>query len=219
LKRVLVSWSGGKDAAWALHALRQDRDVEIAGLFTTVEEKSERVPIHEVPIVLLQAQADSIGVPLHRVPIPSSCPNALYEQRLNDFLRTQSGSTHLAFGDLFPEDIRRYRERQFSKSGLGLLFPLWGLPTAALAREMVAAGLRAYVTAVDTARAPAEWAGRVFDEEFVNAVPAGIDPCGENGEFHTFVFDGPMLGTRLDVRPGKKAQTGAFMHCDLQTIG
>lgn len=213
---MLLAWSGGKDAAWALHVLRQDRDVEIAGLFTTVDEKSECVPIHEVPMRLLEAQADAIGVPLHRVPIPRSCPNALYEQRLNDFLETQSGPTHLAFGDLFLEDIRRYRERQFSKSGLGLLFPLWGLPTAALAREMVAAGLRAYITTVDTARAPAGWAGRVFDEDFVNAIPAGIDPCGENGEFHTFVFEGPMLRARIDVRPGPNVQAGAFMHCALQ---
>jgi uncharacterized protein (TIGR00290 family) len=216
---VLVSWSGGKDAAWALHLLRQDPDVRITGLFTTMDEHSGRVPIHEVPIALLQAQADSIGVPLHRVSIPSPCPNAVYERRLNDFLRKEGGSTHLAFGDLFLEDIRKYREQQFAASGRALLFPLWGLPTASLAREMVGAGLRAYITTVDTTRAPAEWAGRVFDEAFVNAIPPGIDPCGENGEFHSFVFEGPMLGARLDVRPGKKARTGAFMHCELQATG
>jgi uncharacterized protein (TIGR00290 family) len=216
---VFLAWSGGKDAAWALHVLRQDRNVEIAGLFTTIDEKSERVPIHEVPVRLLQAQADSIGVPLHRIPIPSPCTNAVYEQRLNDFLKGQSGLTHLAFGDLFLDDIRRYRERQFCGSGLELLFPLWGSRTDVLAREMTTRGLRAWITSVDTRQAPREWAGRMFDEAFVAEMPPGIDPCGENGEFHTFVFDGPMLGMRVEVRPGKKALSGPFMHCELERRG
>ena len=160
-----------------------------------------------------------IGVPLHRVPIPNPCPNAIYEARIDSFIKSRSGFTHLAFGDLFLEEIRRYREQQFAAAGLELLFPLWGRPTAALAEEMTAGGLRAWITCVDTSRAPPEWAGRVFDASFVEEIPAGIDPCGENGEFHTFVFQGPMLAAPLAVRPGMRARSGAFMHCELHGLG
>ena len=216
MKRVLVSWSGGKDAAWALHLLRQEAEVAVDGLFTTIDEQSGRVPIHEVPAALLQAQADSIGLPLHCIGIPNPCPNAVYEERIRSFIESQSDATHVAFGDLFLEDIRTYRERQFSGSGVELLFPLWGLPTATLARQMTASGLRAWITCVDTRQAPVEWAGRLFDPQFVDAIPSKIDPCGENGEFHTFVVEGPMLGAPVDVRPGMKQQSGGFAYCSLQ---
>jgi uncharacterized protein (TIGR00290 family) len=214
-RRVMVAWSGGKDSAWALHALRGS--CRIAGLFTTVDEATRRVPMHEVRIELLQAQADAAGLPLHTIPIPRPCPNAVYERAIAQFIEraVRDGVTHVAFGDLFLEDIRRYRERQFAGSGVELLFPLWGRPTPALAGEMVAGGLRAWITCVDTSRAPREWAGRAFDAAFLAALPAGVDPCGENGEFHSFVVEGPMLRERVRVRPGPPMEAGRFACVDL----
>lgn len=194
-KPTLLAWSGGKDSAWALHRLRGHADIEVAGLFTTVNEPAGRIAVHEVPLKFLYRQAEAAGVPLHTLPIPSPCPNEDYERVVGGFLEAQKakGITHVAFGDLFLADIRRYRERQLGALGLEPLFPLWGLDTAQLAREMTAGGLKAWITCVDLARAPREWAGRCFDAGFVEALPAGIDPCGENGEFHTFVFDGPRF--------------------------
>lgn len=214
MKRVLLAWSGGKDSAWALHVLRGDPQVEVTGLFTTIDEATGRVPLHEVAVEFLERQAQAAGLPLHCVPIPAACPNALYEERLQRFLKTVRHS-HLAFGDLFLEDIRAYREKQFSASGVELMFPLWGMPTRALAEEMTAAGLRAWITCVDASRAPREWAGRVFDPAFVAAIPPGVDPCGENGEFHTFVFEGPMLAAPLRVAPGPAIERQGFVFSDL----
>ncbi len=219
-RRVLLAWSGGKDSAWALHALRAS-NVEIAGLFTTVHEDTGRVAIHAVRTTLLEKQARAVGVPLHPLSIPHDCPNAVYERRLARFVETakSQGITDLAFGDLFLEDIRRYREGQFAGAGVGLLFPLWGLPTRALAEEMTASGLRAWISCVDTTQAPAAWAGRVFDGEFVRQVPAPIDPCGENGEFHTFVFDGPMLRHALKTAIGRISQEGRWAYADVVSAG
>ncbi len=214
---MLLSWSGGKDAAWALHVLRQDPEVELAALFTTIDETTARVPIHEVHADLLAAQARAAGVPIRFVPLPPRCRNAQYERAVLAFLseEKEKGATHVAFGDLFLEDIRRYRERQLGASGLGLLFPLWGKPTAALAREMTAAGLQARITSVDASRAPGEWAGRVFDAAFVAGLPAGVDPCGENGEFHTFVFEGPMLRSPVPCRAGPIREAAGFAYSEL----
>ena len=200
----MVGWSGGKDSAWALHLLRGMHDVRIEGLFTTVDSATGRIAVHEVRAELLQKQARAVEAPLHTIPIPRPCPNAVYERAIAEFVAgaKRSGVTHLAFGDLFLEEIRRYRERQFAGSGLELLFPLWGRPTRALAEEMTAAGLRAWITCVDPRRAPRDWAGKVFDPAFVAALPEGIDPCGENGEFHTFVFEGPPLRVPVRARPG-----------------
>jgi uncharacterized protein (TIGR00290 family) len=194
-KKVLVAWSGGKDSAWTLHVLRSAGDFELAGLFTTVNKDTGRIAVHEVRRELLDEQARAADAPLHVIPIPRPCPNAVYERAIADFIAgaKRAGVTHMAFGDLFLEDIRRYRETQFAGSGVELLFPLWGLPTRPLAEEMTASGLRAWITCVDPKRAPRDWAGKVFDAAFVAAVPQGIDPCGENGEFHTFVFEGPPL--------------------------
>ena len=218
MKRVLLAWSGGKDSAWALHVLRRDPQAEVVGLLTTIDEASDRVPMHFVHRSFLEAQARSCGIQLHTVPIPNPCPNALYEERLAGFLRSHGEITHLAFGDLFLEDIRRYRERQCAGSGFELLFPLWGKPTAALAREMTAAGLRAWITGVDTSRAPREWAGQMFDAAFVAAIPPGIDPCGENGEFHTFVCEGPMLRHPVQARPGAVTEHQGFVYSDLAPV-
>src|SRR5207245_2231214 len=156
---------------------------------------------------------DAAEVDLHASPIPHPCPNALYEQAIAAFIEKAkaAGVTRVAFGDLFLEDIRRYRERQFAGSGVELLFPIWGLPTRALAEQMTASGLRAWIVCVDPRRAPREWAGRVFDADFVKSVPYGIDPCGENGEFHTFVFEGPMLRMPVAARPGKVTEDGGFV--------
>jgi uncharacterized protein (TIGR00290 family) len=216
-KRVLIAWSGGKDSAWALHVLRRQPDVEIAGLFTIIHEDVARVAVHAVRTALLVEQASAAALPLHTLAIPRPCPNAVYEKVLSEFLEEQKklGVGHVAFGDLFLEDIRRYRERQFAASGMQLLFPLWGLPTDRLAREMTDQGLRALIVCVDLKRAPREWAGAVFDPQFVARIPGGIDPCGENGEFHTFVREGPMLRAPLDVRAGAIHEAGGFAYADL----
>ena len=218
-KKVLVAWSGGKDSAWTLRVLRGREDLEIAGLFTTVNQDTGRVAVHEVRGDLVAEQARAAEAPLHVIPIPRPCPNAVYERAIADFIAGAKlkGVTHVAFGDLFLEDIRRYREKQFAGSGVELLFPLWGLPTRTLAEEMTASGLRAWITCVDAKRAPREWAGKVFDAAFVANVPRGIDPCGENGEFHTFVFEGPPLRTPLQLSPGAATQNDGMVCVDLQS--
>ena len=218
--RVLLAWSGGKDSAWALQVLRAN-GVDVVGLFTTVHAESGRVPIHEVRTRLLEQQAQAVRLPLHQVALPRDCPNALYERSLHEFAQRakDAGGTHLAFGDLFLEEIRRYRERQFTQSGLELLFPLWRRPTRALAEEMTRRGLRAWITSVDTTQAPAAWAGRLFDEAFVREVPPPIDPCGENGEFHTFVFEGPMFPYRIQTKLGAFSRDHRWAYVDLLPDG
>ena len=197
-----------------LQCLRCSPDVEVAGLFTTVDAQTGRVAVHAVRDALLEAQARATGLPLHRIALPYPCPNAVYEAALARFLSSAS-VTHVAFGDLFLEDIRRYRERQFAALGIELLFPLWGLPTRALAEEMVAGGLRAWITCVDTRQAPHGWAGRLFDAQFVAEVPPGIDPCGERGEFHTFAFEGPMFDAPIAARPGPLTERDGFAYADV----
>jgi uncharacterized protein (TIGR00290 family) len=218
-KRVMLAWSGGKDSAWTLHVLRRRDGVEIAGLFTMVNKDTGRVAVHEVRRELLDEQARAADALLHVIAIPRPCPNAVYERAIADFVAAakRRGVTHVAFGDLFLEDIRRYREKQFAGSGVELLFPLWGLPTRALAEEMTASGLRAWITCVDSKRAPREWAGKVFDAAFVANVPHGIDPCGENGEFHTFVFEGPPLRVPLQLSLGATTQDDGMVCVDLQS--
>ena len=217
LKRALIGWSSGKDSAWSLHALRRDPDVEVAGLFTTVNRGDERVAVHAVRDELLCAQAQALALPVRRIPIPHPCPNETYETAMAALVvaAKQDGVTHLAFGDLFLEDIRRYRERIFAGAGVELLFPVWGLDTRLLAEEMTASGVRAFIVCVDTRRAPREWAGQVFDSQFVKRIPAGIDPCGENGEFHTFAFDGPMFRHPVGARLGGIAERDGFVYADL----
>jgi uncharacterized protein (TIGR00290 family) len=217
-KRALLAWSTGKDSAWTLHVLRGRPEIEIAGLFTTVHEQAAEVAVHAVPLELLEAQARATGLPLHRVPIPHPCPNAAYEAAIAAFVAQakRDGVTHLAFGDLFLEDIRRYREGQLAASGVEPLFPLWGRDTRALASEMTAAGLRAWIVCVDSKQAPREWAGRVFDSEFVAAIPEGIDPCGERGEFHTFAFEGPMFSQPVRASAGGIVERDGFVFAGLR---
>lgn len=216
-KRVMLAWSSGKDSAWMLHRLRRDPDVDIAGLFTTLNQSTGRVAVHEVRTELLEAQAHAAGLPLHAIPLPHPCPNTVYEAAIAAFVgrAKTEGVTHVAFGDLFLDDIRRYRERQFAALGVEPLFPLWGLATRALADEMVNSGLRAWITCVDSRQAPREWAGRLFEPAFVAQIPEGIDPCGERGEFHTFAFEGPMFDAPIPTRIGEVAERGGFVYADV----
>lgn len=214
---VVLSWSSGKDSAWALQALRADPAVQIAGLVCTITEAFDRVAMHGVRRELVEAQARALGLPLRLVPLPYPCPNERYEAAMRAFAADalQEGATHLAFGDLYLEDVRRYREALFGDSGLALLFPLWGRDTRALAAQMTAAGLRARIVCVDPRQAPRQWAGAIYDADFVRAIPPGVDPCAERGEFHTFAFAGPMFARSLAVRAGEIVERDGFVFADL----
>jgi uncharacterized protein (TIGR00290 family) len=215
--RTLLSWSTGKDSAWSLHVLRQRPDVEVVGLFTTVNAAFDRVAMHAVRRKLLEAQAEAAGLPLHVIEIPWPCPNEAYEAALGAFVAAQKaqGIAAMAFGDLFLEDIRAYREAKLEGSGIAPLFPLWGRETGALAREMIAGGLQARLTCVDPKKLPARFAGRSFDAALLADLPEGVDPCGENGEFHTCVFAGPMFAHAIDVRLGAVQERDGFVFADL----
>jgi uncharacterized protein (TIGR00290 family) len=217
--RVLLSWSSGKDSAWALHVLRQGGAVEVVGLVTTLNEAFGRVAMHGVRAELVQAQADAAGLPLWRVPLPWPCSNAEYEARVRAVIANAvaEGVTAVAFGDLFLTDIRAYRERQLAGTGIEPLFPVWGTVdgTPALARTMLAAGLRAALTCVDPRHLPPAFAGRAFDAGLLADLPPGVDPCGENGEFHTFCHAGPMFARPVPVRAGAVVERDGFVFADL----
>jgi uncharacterized protein (TIGR00290 family) len=217
VERGWLSWSTGKDSAFALRAVRTGGEVDVVGLLTTVDAGSGRVPVHGVPRELVRAQARALGLPLHVVELPWPCPNDVYEARTWEALAgaRRDGVDRLVFGDLHLRDVREYRERFLTGSGVAPLFPLWGRPTRALASEMVGSGLRAVVASVDLAQAPAELAGRWFDDGFLDDLPAGVDPCGENGEFHTFVVDGPGFTTAVDVVVGAPVERDGFAVTDL----
>jgi uncharacterized protein (TIGR00290 family) len=217
MKRVLLSWSSGKDSAWTLHVLRNDPDIELVGLLTTVNSTHERVAMHAVRRELLRMQGAAAGLPVTEVDLPWPCPNGEYE-RLMSAATAQAradGITHIAFGDLYLEDVRDYRVNNLRGTGLEPIFPLWGRDSGALAAEMVAGGLRAYVTCVDPNKLDATWAGRELDAAFLAELPAGVDPCGENGEFHTFVFAGPMFTAPLDVELGEVVERDGFRFADV----
>jgi len=215
--RVLLAWSSGKDSAFALHVLRERDDVEVVGLLTTVNETHDRVAMHAVRRTLLEAQAAAAGLPLTLVRIPHPCSDLAYEAAMGRALEEAraSGVVGVAFGDLFLEDIRRYREEKMTGTGLRPLFPLWGRPTAGLAREMLEAGLKARITCVDPRVLAGSFAGREFDLPLLADLPAGVDPCGENGEFHTFAWDGPMFGRPVPVRGGEVVARDGFVFADL----
>ncbi len=215
--KTLLSWSTGKDSAWSLHVLRQSPDIEVAGLFTTVNAAFDRVAMHAVRRKLLEAQAEAAGLPLHVIEIPWPCPNEAYEAAMGAFVAEQKaqGIEAMAFGDLFLEDIRAYREAKLDGTGITPLFPLWGRETGALAREMIAGGLKARLTCVDPKKLPASFAGRAFDAALLADLPEGIDPCGENGEFHTCVFAGPMFAHAIDVELGEVQERDGFVFADL----
>jgi uncharacterized protein (TIGR00290 family) len=217
--KAILSWSSGKDSAWTLHRLRTRGDSKVVALVTTYNEAFDRVAMHGVRLQLVEAQARAVDLPLWRIPLPWPCPNAVYEQQMRGVVeRARSeGITHFAFGDLFLEDIRAYREKQLAGTGLEPIFPLWGPSsnTAALAREMITSGLRAVLTCIDPTRIPRPFAGRTFDGEFLTDLPANVDPCGERGEFHTFCEAGPMFERPLAVRAGESVERDGFLFVDL----
>lgn len=216
-RRVLLSWSSGKDSAWTLHVLRQDPDIEVIGLLTTVNITHRRVAMHATRLAIVEAQARAVGLPLHVIPLPWPCSNESYEQAMRRAIEDglRRGATHIAFGDLFLEEIRSYRVKQLEGSGLEPLFPIWHEPTEWLARRMVDAGLEAVVTCVDPKKLPRSLAGRQFDHAFLDELPEGVDPCGENGEFHTCVLAGPMFREPLRVTVGEVVERDGFCFADL----
>ena len=216
--KALLAWSSGKDSAWALHVLRQQPGFEVVGLVTTVNERFDRVAMHAVPTALLEAQAEAAGLPLWKVPIPYPCSNQQYEVAMRQVVDRACGEgvSAFAFGDLFLTDIREYRERQLAGTGLLPLFPLWMRPTAALAREMIDSGVRAVLTCVDPKRLPARFAGRAFTAELLDEFPPAVDPCGENGEFHSFAHAGPMFRQPIEVSVGDVVERDGFVFADVQ---
>jgi uncharacterized protein (TIGR00290 family) len=220
-EKALVSWSSGKDSAWALHVLRERGEVEVVGLLTSVNAEHERVSMHAVREELLSAQAAAAGLPVVRVPLPDPCSNRDYEAAMRDALdRARAlGVARIAFGDLFLEDVRRYREAQLAPTGIAPIFPLWGEPTDALARRMTSAGLRARLSCVDPAQLDPAFAGREYGPALLSELPASVDPCGERGEFHTFATAGPMFREPVPVALGEIVERGGFVYADLLPAG
>ena len=215
---IVLSWSSGKDSAWMLHVLRQQYGEQVTGLLTTLNEAFDRVAMHAVRRTLLQAQAGAAGLPLHAVDLPWPCSNQEYERRMAVAVAslTAAGCTHVAFGDLFLEDVRRYREERLAGSGLTPLFPLWKTKsTADLAAEMVGGGRRAYLTCVYPNKLDSAFAGRAFDASLLADLPASVDPCGENGEFHSFACEGPMFSRPIAVTVGEVVDRDGFVFADL----
>lgn len=219
-KKVLLSWSSGKDSAWSLHLLRKQTDLEVVALVTTFNQSANRVAMHAVRRALVEAQAEHAGLPLWAVDLPWPCSNEDYESRMRAVCdrAIAEGIEAVAFGDLFLEDIRAYRVKQMEGTGLELLFPTWGIPTDALAREMIAAGLKAKITCVDPSKLDPSFAGRDFDQDLLDSLPASVDPCGENGEFHSFVYDGPMFPKPIAVRSGEIVTRDGFVFADVVPI-
>ena len=220
-KRILLSWSGGKDSAWALHLLRQQHEHEVVALLTTLNERFRRVAIHGFREELLDLQAASVGLPLWKIDLPFPCSNVDYESRMAEVcVRAVAEGLHgIAFGDLFLEDIRAYRFARLAGTGLAPIFPVWtpdlGISTAELARQMIAAGLRAHLTCIDPRVLPSAFAGRTFDEQLLADLPANVDPCGERGEFHTFAFAGPMFSNPIPVLPSDVVERDNFIYAEL----
>lgn len=212
-----MSWSSGKDSAFALEAARVEQCVDVQGLLVTVNADADRVAMHAVRRTLLEAQAERLGLPLHVVDIPSPCPNDVYEERMEAAMTAAraAGIERVVFGDLFLADVREYRERMFAGSGIAPVFPLWGRPTDRLARDMLAAGVRAVLTCVDPNVLPSEFVGRAFDESLLADLPDGVDPCGERGEFHTFVWDGPGFSSPIDIEIGETVCRDGFVFRDI----
>lgn len=215
--RALISWSSGKDSAFALHEIRQAGAFDVVGAVTTLTETFGRVSIHGVRQEILLAQLAAAGLPPRIVPIPYPCPNEIYEARMGEVVAqaVQAGITHMIFGDLYLAEIRAYREHKLAGTGITPVFPLWDRPTRALAQAMIASGLEAYLATVDLKQLHAGFAGRKFDEKLLADLPEGVDPCGENGEFHTCVVAGPMFSHRLAVKPAERVERDGYAYCDL----
>ena len=214
---LVFAWSGGKDSAMALHCLLRDSEFEVAGLLTTVTEGYERISMHGVRRELLQQQAASIGLALEEVRIPQQCPNTTYESQMAEaMLRYRDrGILHVGFGDIFLRDLRAYREEKLAQAGMSCIFPLWDVDTRELAERFMAEGFRARTACIDPRKLDRSFAGRELNAEFFRDLPIGVDPCGENGEFHTFVFDGPIFGSPVPVVTGQVVERDSFVFCDL----
>jgi uncharacterized protein (TIGR00290 family) len=217
MKQILLSWSSGKDSAWSLHVLRQRAEYEVAGLLTTFNEAADRVAMHAVRRELVERQAAATGLPLRSVQLPWPCSNEQYESLMAQACAKalSEGIEGIAFGDLFLEDVRAYREKQMKDTGLRPIFPVWGLPTRALAEEMIACGTRAKLTCIDTRKLDQSFVGREFDEALLSSLPDEVDPCGERGEFHSFVYAGPMLNVVVPVSVGETVIRDQFVFADL----
>jgi uncharacterized protein (TIGR00290 family) len=215
-EKIWLSWSSGKDSAWSLHTLRQGSEYEVVALLTTVNTAFNRVAMHAVRESVLEAQAAALGLPLVKVPIPSPCPNGTYEAAMTIAMERArvEGISRVAFGDLFLEDIRKYREEKLAAVGMQPVFPIWGLETRALAQEMVRSGLRALVTCVNPKLLDRRFAGRIFDEQFLAELPEAVDPCAERGEFHTCVYAGPMFKKPLPIHAGEIVTRDGFVFAD-----
>jgi len=215
--KALIAWSSGKDSAWALHEARRAGDYDIVGALTTVTDTFARVSMHGVREQLLLSQLDAAGLPAILVRIPYPCTNEIYEQKMAAAMQDaiEAGVSHVIFGDLFLADLRAYREAKLKDIGMTAVFPLWMRPTAALAREMIEAGVEAHLATVDLKKLSPSFAGRRFDFDLLDALPAGADPCGENGEFHSFVSAGPMLARKIPVTVGEKVERDGFAYADL----
>lgn len=216
-RKTLISWSSGKDSAWALYKLQQETEIDLVGLFCTVNNEFNRVSMHAVRVELLQQQAKCIGLPLEIIEIPYPCSNNLYEEIMALFVEKakKANIEHFAFGDLFLEDVRKYREEKLNGTGITPIFPIWGIPTDKLSKEMIGSGLRAVITCVDPKQIPKELIGREYNESFLNDIPDGVDPCGEKGEFHSFVFDGPMFKKHMEISVGNVIQRDGFVFVDV----
>ncbi|MBN9266511.1 MAG: adenine nucleotide alpha hydrolase [Hyphomicrobium sp.] len=215
--KTLLSWSTGKDSAWALHVLRQTPGIEIVGLLSSINEEADRVSMHGVRRTLAEAQAKAAGLPLHIVSLPSPCSNEVYEERMSAFVAEvrEAGVEAMAFGDLFLTDIRAYREERLRGSGITPLFPLWERDTRQLARDMISSGLRARVVSLNPRAIARDLIGREFDADLLYDLPSTADPCGENGEFHTFAYAGPMFDAPIDVTTGAIVERDGFVFADL----
>ena len=216
-RKTLVSWSSGKDSAWTLHVLKQDPSIEIGGLLTTMNGQFDRVAMHAVRRRLLEAQADAAGVPLRTVQLPWPCTNEQYEARMRAAVSqaVAEGFTHVAFGDLFLEDVRKYREEKLAGTGLTPIFPIWGIPTDDLAVRMVENGLRSVLTCVNPKQLDRSFAGRQFDRALLDELPAGVDKCGERGEFHSFAWGGPMFSRTVAIEVGEVVDRDGFVFADI----
>jgi uncharacterized protein (TIGR00290 family) len=217
-ENLLFAWSGGKDSALALYELSQDKNIQIAALLTTVTEGYDRISMHGVRRELLQKQAAALGYPLEEITIPQKCTNEIYERRMQQVLEKYRGEgiVTAAFGDLFLQEVRQYREERMSRIGMKCLFPLWGINTTELAGRFIDLGFRAVIVCVDTDVLDRRYAGREYDHNLISDLPAGIDPCAENGEFHTFVYDGPIFRNPVEVQRGEKIlRDNRFFYCDL----
>ncbi len=215
--KALISWSSGKDSAFSLCEIRRAGEYDVVGALTTVTETFARVSIHGVRQEILRAQCAAAGLPQIIVPIPYPCPNEIYEARMGEAIANavEAGITHMIFGDLFLRDIRAYREQKLAGTGITPVFPLWDRPTLPLAHAMIGSGMEAYLATVDVKKLPAEFAGRKFDLDLLADLPDGVDPCGENGEFHTCVVAGPMFSHPLPVSPTERLERDGYAYCDL----